>query len=172
MALLCEGRAIQKHLQKQSRSREEIEKVFTRLMLQGKVTAALKFLDNEAASCGILPLTPETLKSLKEKHPSPGRIQPFSLLNGPIDDVPSAYFDCIDEEMIYKAAMATRGAAGPSKLDAEQYQRILCSKNFKTEGLVLRSEIAKLAEKLATENLDPAILETYNANRLYINTSR
>ena len=78
-------------------------------MLQGKATAALKFLDNEAASCGIVPLTPETLKSLKEKHPSPGRIQPFLLLNGPIDNVPSAYFDCIDEEMIYKAAMATRG---------------------------------------------------------------
>ena len=68
--------------------------------------------------------------------------------------------------MIYKAAMATRGAAGPSKLDAEQYQRILCLKHFKTEGLVLRSEIAKLAKKLATENLDPAILETYNANHL------
>ena len=90
MALLREGKAIQKHPQKQSRSREEIEKVFTCLMLQGKVTAALKFLDNKAASCGILPLTPETLKSLKEKHPSPERIQPFSLLNGPIDNVPSA----------------------------------------------------------------------------------
>ena len=67
IALLHQGKAIQKHLQKQSRSREEIEKVFTRLMLQGKVTAALKFLDNEAASCGILPLTPETSEKPKGK---------------------------------------------------------------------------------------------------------
>ena len=58
MVLLHEEKTIQKHLQKQSRSREEIEKVFTRLMLQEKVTAALEFLDNEVASCGILPLTP------------------------------------------------------------------------------------------------------------------
>ena len=56
--------------------------------------------------------------------------------------------------MIQKVAMATHGAARPSKLDA------------KTEGLVLRNEIAMLAKKLATENLDPIALESYNANHL------
>ena len=39
-------------------------------------------------------------------------------------------------------------------------------KKFKTEGLVLRNEIATLAKKLATENLDPIAIESYNANRL------
>ena len=62
--------------------------------------------------------------------------------------------------------MATYGAAGPSKLDADQYQRMLCSRNFKTEGLVSRNEIAMLAKKLAKENLDPIALESYNANCL------
>ena len=68
--------------------------------------------------------------------------------------------------MIQKAAIAIHGAAGLSKLDADQYQWMLCSRNFKTMGLVLQNEIAMLAKKLATENLDPIALETYNANCL------
>ena len=43
---------------------------------------------------------------------------------------------------------------------------MLCSRNFKTEGLVLRNEIATLAKTLATENLDLIALESYNANCL------
>ena len=164
--LLREGKAIQRQLQRKPRSKEEITKIFSRLMLQGKVTAALKFLESEAQAGGILPLNDETLQGLYEKHPPPKDIKPFSLLYGPIDDVPSTYFESIDEELIQKAAIATHGTAGPSKLDADQYQRMLCSRNFKTEGLVLRNEIATLAKKLVTENLDPIAIESYNANRL------
>ena len=99
-------------------------------------------------------LNDETLQGLYAKHPSRKDIKPFSLLYGPTDDVPSTYFEFIDEELIQKVAMATHGAARPSKLDA------------KTEGLVLRNEIAMLANKLATENLDSIALESYNANHL------
>ena len=79
-----------------------------------------------------MPLNDETLQSLYAKHPLPKDVKPFSLLYGPIDDVPSSYFESIDEELIQKVAMATNGAAGPSKLDADQYQWMLCSRNFKT----------------------------------------
>ena len=135
-------------------------------MLQGKVIVALKFLESEAQAGGMLPLNDETLQGLYAKHPLLKDVKPFSLLYGPIDDVPSTYFESIDEELIQKVAMATHGAAGPSKLDADQYQRMLCSRNFKTEGLVLQNEIAMLAKKLATENLDPIAFESYNANCL------
>ena len=158
--LLHEGKAIQRQLQRKPRLKEEITKIFSRLMPQGK------FLESEAQAGGILPLNDETLQGLYEKHPPPKDIKPFSLLYGPIDDVPSTYFKSIDEELIQKAATATHGTAGPSKLDADQYQRMLCSRNFKTEGLVLRNEIATLAKKLATENLDPIAIESYNANPL------
>ena len=158
--LLHEGKAIQRQLQRKPRLKEEITKIFSRLMPQGK------FLESEAQAGGILPLNDEILQGLYEKHPPPKDIKPFSLLYGPIDDVPSTYFKSIDEELIQKAATATHGAAGPSKLDADQYQRMLCSRNFKTEGLVLRNEIATLAKKLATENLDPIAIESYNANPL------
>ena len=49
--------------------------------------------------------------------------------------------------MIFDAAKKKRkkkkkGSAGPSGMDAELYRRILCSKNFKAEGNVLREEVA------------------------------
>ena len=50
--LLCEGKAIQRQLQRKPRSKEEITKIFSRLMLQGKVTTALKFLESEAQAGG------------------------------------------------------------------------------------------------------------------------
>ena len=51
----------------------------------------------------------------------------------------------IDEKMIFDAAKKKekkKGSAGPSGMDAELYRRILCSKNFKAEGNVLREEVA------------------------------
>ena len=132
--LLREEKAIQRQLQRKPRSMEEITKIFSRLMLQGNVSAALKFLECEGQTLGILPLNDETLQGLYEKHPLPKDIKPFSLFYRPIDDVQSTYFESIDEELIQKAAIAIHGAAGLSKLDADQYQRILCSRNFKIEG--------------------------------------
>ena len=50
--------------------------------------------------------------------------------------------------MIFDAASKTKGSAGPSGMDAEPYRRILCSKNFKAEGNVLRwkGELEALSE--------------------------
>ena len=89
--LLREGKAIQRQLQRKPRSKEEITKIFSRLMLQGKVIATLKFLESEAQAGGILPLNDETLRGLYAKHRSPKDVKPFSLLYGSIDDVPSTY---------------------------------------------------------------------------------
>ena len=89
--LLCEGKAIQRQFQQKPRSKEEITKIFSRLMLQGKVIATLKFFESEAQAGEILSLNDETLQGLYAKHPSPKDIKPFSLLYGPIDDVPSTY---------------------------------------------------------------------------------
>ena len=50
--LLREGKAIQRQLQRKPRLKEEITKIFSRLMLQGKVTATLKFLEGEAQAGG------------------------------------------------------------------------------------------------------------------------
>ena len=68
--------------------------------------------------------------------------------------------------MILKAAQSTKGACGPSSLDADQYRHILASRKYKQEGKDLREQMALLAKKLATSIIDPATLEAYTACRL------
>ena len=150
---------------KKARSVEDISKVFARLVLQGKVSAAIKLLDKESSS-GLLSLSPEVLESLKEKHPLAAEIEDESLLHGPIDYIPPNVFDLIGEEFIYNAAMKTKGSAGLSGMDAELYRRILCSKNFKTEGKILREELAILTRNLLKTSYHPSLLEGYTSCRL------
>ena len=47
--------------------------------MEGKVSAALKFLESE--SSGVLTCSDEVLKDLKSKHPDEASIQENSLLN-------------------------------------------------------------------------------------------
>ena len=60
----------------------------------------------------------------------------------------------------------TKGASGPSQLDAEQYRHILASSKYKLEGKHLREQIALLGRKLASEIVDPSSLEALVACRL------
>ena len=68
--------------------------------------------------------------------------------------------------MIFDAASKTKGSAGPSGMDAELYRRILCAKNFKAEGKVLREEIAFFTRNLLTIAYHPSLLEGYTSCRL------
>ena len=121
---------------KKARTVDDISKAFAKLVFQGKLPAAIKLLDSES-STGLLNLTLEFLEGLKEKHPEAADIADESLLYGPID-----YISPSEDKMIFNAATKTKGSAGPSGMDAELCRRILCSKNFKAEGKVLREEIA------------------------------
>ena len=151
---------------------EHIAKTFAKLMLQGKVNAALKLL-NKAANLGIADLTEETVNHLKELHPEGKEVAEGVL----ITDEPEPYFDPvvfsnIDETSIAKAAIKTRGAAGPSGLDAEGWRRMLISKNFGTDGKELRTAIAKMTQIMCVKEIEvnPELnktnLEAYTACRL------
>ena len=76
------------------------------------------------------------------------------------------FFDLIDEESIYNAASKTKGSARPSGMDAELYKRILCSKNFKTEGKILREELAVFTRNLPRKSYHPSLLEAFTSCRL------
>ena len=119
-------------------------------------------MDSET-STGLLNLTPEVLEGLKGKHPEAADIADESLLYGPIDYIPPGVFDLIDEKLIFDAATTTKGSAGPSGMDAELYRRILCSKNFKAEGKVLREEIAVFTRNLLNIAYHPSLLEGYTS---------
>ena len=65
-----------------------------------------------------------------------------------------------------KAAKETKGSGGPSGVDAEQFRRFVCSKNFAKEGKMLREEITDLARNLATTHHDLSLLDAYTSCRL------
>ena len=51
-------------------------------------------------------------------------------------------------------------------MNAKLYRRILCSKNFKAEGKVLREEIAVFIRNLLKSAYHPSLLEGYTSCRL------
>ena len=164
--LLKECNIIQQNLTSgKRRSPEDTAKTFAKLMLQGKINAALNLLSTESNG-GVLPLSESVIKGLINKHPPPGPIQEGALLSGPINKIPANYFDSIDEQTIAKAAQLTKGAGGPSHVDAKQYRHILLSNKYKTENKQLREQIAILAKKLATTIVDPTTLEALICCRL------
>ena len=150
---------------KKTRTVEDISKVFAKLVFQGKLSTTTKLLDSES-STGLLNLTPEVLEGLKEKQPEAADVANESLLYRPTDYIPPGGFDLIDEKMIFDAATKTKDSAGPSGMDAELYRRILCSKNFKVEGKVLREEIAVFTRNLLKIAYHPFLLEGYTSCRL------
>ena len=68
--------------------------------------------------------------------------------------------------MIKLSARRTKGAAGPSKIDAEQFKNILVSNRYKHEEKELREKIALLARKLANTTVDPSAIEVLFACNL------
>ena len=60
----------------------------------------------------------------------------------------------------------TKGAGGPSRLDAEQHPRLPTSNIYRKENKELRVQLATLARLLVTEYLDPNTLEAIVACRL------
>ena len=121
-------------------------------MLQGKVHAALRILD-KAASLGIAQLTDETLKALSDLHPAAQEAEDVALIEGELPYFDPILFTNIDEQSIAKAALRTRGAAGPSGLDAEGWRRILVSKNYGVTGKDLRTALAKMTQNLCTRQI-------------------
>ena len=89
----------------------------------------------KGASSGILELSSEVISDLKAKHPEGVEADESVLLTGDVPFVDPVMFENLNENTIAKAALKTRGAAGPSGQDADGWRRILVSKNFGKQGL-------------------------------------
>ena len=87
----------------------------------------------------------------------------------PKDGVEKAHdviFKKIDATAIYNAAKRTNGSAGPSGMDSDGRQRLLCSKVYGTAGTDLCESVALLTRKLCTEYVDPDPLSAFISCRL------
>ena len=162
--LLRKGTAIQKRLVNSKQKKEDDINAFTRHMLSGRVSPALRQISKKKAP--MLEGTPEVIAELKIKHPHGRETKDGTLLFGPYNRPEDVVFQSIDSKAIYNAAIETHGSAGPSGIDAEGWQRFLCSRAFGQEAENLCTAIAKLAQKLATESVDPAYLSAFTACRL------
>ena len=154
--LLREGEALQRRLPKSDggkNSTAERAKRLKNLVIEGKINPALRLLDTSATT-GILPINSETCALLKEKHPDAAPKFQEMLLNGPLKNVEPVIFESITGEMIQKLSLKTKGAAGPSLFDADDWKRIIGTKLFGMTGTDLPKSMPRLARGLCTEEFE------------------
>ena len=136
---------------------------FAKLMKKGKVGPSLRLLQ-ENNSGGILSLTHTTRKELQGKHPSAKVAATDKKLEGPQLDSHEGIFEEINGLMIWKMALKTQGAAGPSGLNADCVRTLLSKRIFGKVALDLMKALASLAKKMATEKCQD--IEALIARRL------
>ena len=171
--LLDESKEIQERLSSTNTpmNLQKISMKFKHLMQKGNVSGALKLLTNNMSN-GILPLTDETLHLLRTKHPEIQNAHEEVLLQGAIKQVHPVVYEAMDEALISKAELKTKGGCGPSAFYAENWRRILVSKSCGSSSLDLRKSFPNFTRTLCTRNLNTSVndmgdtLEAFIANRL------
>ena len=109
------------------------------------------------------------LNELKEKHPDAALANPDVMIPGEKPFVDPAQYNNIDSDAIIKAALRTKGAAGPSGFDADAWRRALISKNFSGASGDLVKAIAKMARKLCTEAIhENELNENFSSIEAYV----
>ena len=166
--LIAECMVLQSRLEK-SKSKPtdgDISNTFNKLMLQGRINAAIRLL-SQTKNSGVLPLTQDTMQELHLKHPDAKPKYDDLLLQGPIKFLSPVIYDTINEDTTAKAAIITKGAAGMSSLNADDWRRIIGSNLFGNASSDLRKAIAKMTKQLCGEELnDPDSIEALLAGRL------
>ena len=174
--LLKEGRTIQRQLLRNPpKQQEDTARVFAKLMMEGKVRAALRIVTGSCGG-GLLPLdqiadpesdTLETVRDvLLKKHPPKQPLSVSCLLQPdfqPLEPHP-VMFESIDGQLIRNTVLKMDGAAGPSGLDSAAWKRMCCS--FKTASAELCESIASTARRLCSEHVDPTSISALVACRL------
>ena len=162
--LIQEGEEIQRRMKNSPRKEKSDLKGFTRLMLEGKVKQALKLIDENNGIVGVHKLTDSIKDDLEAKHPD-GQ-DTVDLNDHLAPDVQEVIFEEITSETIVNAARNTSGSGGPTKVDAEIWRKILCSKFFTNASNQLAEEIAKLARRLCVDEIPFNSISTLMACRL------
>ena len=166
-SIMAENREIQSKLKKSHEKKTESkEKNFCKLMLLGKVSQAMKFINNDDSTRGVHSLSDEIKQLLEEKHPKAKDAEPDILITRSADPPQPVIYEGIDGHSIYKAAKHIQGSGGPTLIDADGWKHILCSRSFGNTSQDLCDAIAELAKKLCRDNIHPDTLHEFVANRL------
>ena len=138
-------------------------------MGKGNINGALKLLTNNMTN-GTLPLDEKTLYSLKRKYPQSQSAYEKTFINGEPPVIHPIIFDGINEELVGKAAIRTKGGSGPSGLDDDEWRKMLTSKSFDSCLLNLRNAIADFIKHICINKIEfqsnTTSLEAFIAGRL------
>ena len=134
-------------------------------MQKGNINGAIKLLTNNMEN-GILPLNENTLELLRQKHPTEKEPQHHAILPDEEKPVHPIKFEKIDAEMVRKAALKTKGGAGPSGLDANGWCRMLTSNSYGKSSSDLCKVISDLIKRLCTHQVNSESIEALLASRL------
>ena len=180
-SLILEGRQLQNRLpqwkihRKSTAEKEGTARSFANLMFKGKTEAALKLLSQKGRGRVLQatqlvditnPNSPTVLDSLKSKHPpaQPAISNALPLESPEPPQIHPVIFDSIDASTIRSSALATKGSAGPSGLDAHCWRRLCTSFKFASQDLC--HSLALLSRKLCTTYVDPNGISALLACRL------
>ena len=173
--LLKEGRTIQKRLHRSRRPHqdEQLARLFSKLMFEGKTHAALQLLSDKGKG-GVLHLDnlvstsdsePSTVMDvLRSKHPLGQAAHPNAIIPNAPPEVHSVIFYSIDATLIRSTSLHTRGAAGPSGMDEYDWRRLCTS--FKSASQAIYHSIALTAKCLCTVFIDPSSISSLLVCRL------
>ena len=159
--LLSECAVIQKRIVKSKRKAEDVSRGFVRLMMEGKVRQSLKLIDASSDVCGVHEMSDNVRRTLQDKHPVAVDPQAEALDNSEIPRVENIIFEDINVTLVQKSASTTSGSGGPSKVDADVWKNILCSKSYGKYSDELAEQIAVFARRLCTEDIPYTSLESY-----------
>ena len=150
--LLEEGKCIQQRLKTEDqRKNENWIRQFRNHMMMGRVNPALRLLEKNNSK-GVLPISPETIKQLYEKHPAGEPLHEEMMLEGPIQEIHPVIFDDMSPELVRKVAAKMTGAAGPSGFDSDDWKNVLLSRSYGSSSVDLCEAVATAAKALCTEN--------------------
>ena len=166
--LMDECREIQKRIVNKSQAwkAESKEKAFVRLMLEGKLRQASKFIKNDDQVKGVHKVSEAVKQALSDKHPIGELPHPDVML--PITAPPAnqVIFEQITSDLIQKSSKDLSGSGGPTLVDADIWKHLICSRAYGNSPKNLAESIALLARRLCTEEIHHDSLREFTACRL------
>ena len=170
-SLLLEAEDIQQRLRSNDDPKNiaNVLKKFPKLMEKGNLNGVLK-LSTSSMTNGIFPIDEKTLYSLKRKHPQSQPAYEKTLINGESLVMHPIIFGDINEELVRKAAIRTKGGSSLSGLDANGWRKMLTSKVFGICTSDLRKAIADFIKHICINEIEfennTTSLQTFIASRL------
>ena len=149
-------------------SEEKAIKVFSGMILQGKIRQALRFITDRSETGGILSPDDDAGKGktvqeiLQSKHPEQKAPDPEAFLA--CDELPVLIDIDVTGEHVLKTAPRLSGGAGVSALDATQWHNLLLKHGGASEKL--RESIAALTRRLANTIVDWDDIRAMKASKL------